>query len=81
MAIFCAVKDGSTIALQNPADTGSADVPMAVATLASLRLLVKTSASADALDASTKWKINIGWEVVRNVARSVGVEVEDYLLD
>jgi origin recognition complex subunit 5 len=57
---------------------GSADVPMAIATLASLRLLVKSSPSADVLDAGTKWKVNIGWDVVRAVARSIGVEVEEY---
>lgn len=60
---------------------GSADVLMAVATLASLRLIIKTSAVADPLDASTKWKANVGWEVVRGLARSVGVEVEDFLID
>jgi origin recognition complex subunit 5 len=57
---------------------GAADTAMAVATLASLRLVVRTSPAADVLDASTKWKVNIGWDVVRSVARSVGVEVEEY---
>lgn len=58
-----------------------ADLGMAVATLASLRLIVKTSSVADALDGLTKWKVNVGWEVVRVLARSVGVEVEDYIVD
>lgn len=63
---------------------GSADVQMAVATLASLRLLVRIGGGAgggDGLEAGGKWKVNVGWEVVRGVARSVGVEVEDYLVD
>jgi origin recognition complex subunit 5 len=58
-----------------------ADLGMAVATLASLRLVVKTSPVADALDGLTKWKVNVGWDVVRVLARSVGVEVEDYVVD
>jgi origin recognition complex subunit 5 len=61
--------------------SSTADVPMAVATLASLRLIVRMGAGADVLDASTKWKVNVGWDVVRGVARSVGVEVEDFLID
>ncbi|KAF8861528.1 hypothetical protein BDZ45DRAFT_713284 [Acephala macrosclerotiorum] len=61
---------------------GSADVLMAVATLASLRLLVRMGGpNQDVLDAATKYRVAIGWEVVRGVARSVGVEVEDYLAD
>ncbi len=56
---------------------------MAIATLASLRLMVRTSASAnaDVLDAGAKWKVNVGWEVVRGVARSVGVEIEDFVIE
>jgi len=42
---------------------------------------VKTSPVADALDGLTKWKVNVGWDVVRVLARSVGVEVEDYVVD
>ncbi|KAE8447309.1 hypothetical protein EG329_010867 [Mollisiaceae sp. DMI_Dod_QoI] len=61
---------------------GSADVLMAVATLASLRLLVRMGGpNQDVLDAGTKYRVAVGWEVVRGVARSVGVEVEDYLAD
>lgn len=60
---------------------GAADVLAAVATLASLRLLVKTSAVADPLEGGCKWKVNVGWEVVRGVGRSVGVEVEEWGLE
>ncbi|PVH80902.1 hypothetical protein DL98DRAFT_654352 [Cadophora sp. DSE1049] len=62
---------------------GAADVQMAVATLASLRLLVRMGSvgSVDVLDAGTKYRVAVGWEVVRGIARSVGVEVEDYLAE
>lgn len=62
--------------------SGSADVLMAVATLCSLRLLIRMGGpNQDVLDAATKYRVAIGWEVVRGLARSVGVEVEDYLAD
>jgi origin recognition complex subunit 5 len=80
LAIFHAVRIDAGLA---NGSTGTADIPMAIATLASLRLVVRTSASvgADVLDAGAKWKVNIGWEVVRGVARSVGVEVEDFVIE
>ncbi len=61
--------------------TGAADVQMAIATLASLRLLVRMGNAADILDAGVKYKVTVGWEVVRGIARSVGLEVEDYLME
>ncbi|KAI9744246.1 MAG: hypothetical protein M1818_002398 [Claussenomyces sp. TS43310] len=87
LAIYHAVRNESSRASigtgtpSGAAGGSTADVHMAIATLASLRLLVKTSANADVLDASTKWRVNVGWEVVRGLARSVGVEVEDYITD
>ncbi|KAI0965995.1 origin recognition complex subunit 5 C-terminus-domain-containing protein [Xylaria arbuscula] len=67
------------------------DVGMAIATLASLRLLVRVgggvaSASAGAgggadLDRGGKWRVNVGWEVIRGVGRSMGVEVEEWLVE
>ncbi|KAH7413445.1 origin recognition complex subunit 5 C-terminus-domain-containing protein [Cadophora sp. MPI-SDFR-AT-0126] len=62
---------------------GAADVQMAIATLASLRLLIRMGSvgSVDVLDAGTKYRVAVGWDVVRGIARSVGVEVEDYLAE
>jgi origin recognition complex subunit 5 len=59
----------------------SADVLMAVKTLESLRLVGKTSGGADELEGGTKWRVCVGWDVVRGVARSVGVEIEDFLAE
>jgi origin recognition complex subunit 5 len=63
--------------------SGSADIQMAIATLASLRLLVKMGAqnAGDTLEGGVRYRVAVGWEVVRGVARSVGVEAEDYLAD
>ncbi|ESZ90390.1 hypothetical protein SBOR_9226 [Sclerotinia borealis F-4128] len=60
-----------------------ADIQMAIATLASLRLIAKMgSANAgDTLDGGSRWRVAVGWEVVRGIARSVGVEAEDYLAE
>jgi origin recognition complex subunit 5 len=62
---------------------GAADIQMAIATLASLRLLVRMGPanSADIIDGGVKYRVAIGWDVVRGIARSVGVEAEDYLVD
>ena len=57
------------------------DVGMAIATLASLRLLVRVGAAADVMDRGGKWRVNVGWEVVRGLGRSMGVEVEEWLVE
>ena len=82
--------------------TGDVDVGMALATLASLRLLVKVGGAggggsaamggiglsgggglvpADVMDRGGKWRVNVGWEFVRRVGRSLGVEVEEWLVE
>lgn len=58
----------------------SADVYTAIATLNSLRLLLRGGAAgADPLDGSCKWRVNYGWEYVRDLGRSVGLEMGEYL--
>ncbi|ORY64170.1 origin recognition complex subunit Orc5 [Pseudomassariella vexata] len=60
------------------------DVGMAVATLASLRLVVRVGGAASAggnMDRGGRWRVGVGWEVVRGVGRSLGVEVEEWLLE
>lgn len=88
LAIFLAIEEDADVRQKNKRGkgrqklNGNADVLMAVATLASLRLLVRMGGvNQDVLDAGTKYRVAIGWEVVRGVARSVGVEVEDYLAE
>lgn len=58
----------------------SVDLLAQVATLTSLRLLVKASA-LDPLDGSAKWRVNVGWDYVRGVARSVKFDIEDRLAE
>ncbi|KAI8955250.1 origin recognition complex subunit 5 C-terminus-domain-containing protein [Xylaria longipes] len=67
------------------------DIGMAIATLASLRLLVRVGGGAAGaaagagggadLDRGGKWRVNVGWEVIRGVGRSMGVEVEEWLVE
>lgn len=67
------------------------DVGMAIATLASLRLIVRVGGGAVGaavgagggadLDRGGKWRVNVGWEVIRSVGRSMGVEVEEWLVE
>lgn len=85
LAIFhCIREDAGRGGLRKGGEeSGSADVQMAVATLASLRLLVKMGAqnAGDMMEGACRYRVAVGWEVVRGVARSVGVEAEDYLAD
>ncbi|KAK0634786.1 origin recognition complex subunit 5 C-terminus-domain-containing protein [Bombardia bombarda] len=92
LAIFAAVRREwdakSTATISNPTSGEAAldsDIEMAIATLASLRLLVRVgggaSAGADPMDRGGKWRVNVGWEVVRGLGRSIGVEVEDWLIE
>ena len=58
------------------------DCHMAIATLASLRLVLRVSGQAsDTIDRAGKWRVNVGWEVVRSLGRSMGIEMEDWLVD
>ncbi|KAL2755115.1 hypothetical protein ACRALDRAFT_1071683 [Sodiomyces alcalophilus JCM 7366] len=84
MAIFAAVRtewiaDGSGLGIGAAGLDG--DVGAAIATLASLRLLVRVGATADVMDRAGKWRVNVSWEVIRGVGRSIGVEVEDWLVE
>ncbi|KAI0137178.1 origin recognition complex subunit 5 C-terminus-domain-containing protein [Xylariales sp. AK1849] len=62
-----------------------ADVGMAIATLASLRLLVRIGGVgggvAGDMDRGGRWRVGVGWEVVRGVGRSLGFEVEEWLIE
>ncbi|KAK7977351.1 hypothetical protein PG988_004841 [Apiospora saccharicola] len=63
------------------------DVGMAIATLASLRLLLRVgggsaaASGSDMMDRGGRWRVGVGWEVVRGVGRSLGIEVEDWLVE
>lgn len=59
----------------------TADVMTQVATLASLRLLLRTSGTADPLEAQTKWRVNVRWEYIQHMARSVRFDIEGYLAE
>jgi origin recognition complex subunit 5 len=83
LAIFHAIKADATHGKGRGRVEGSADIYSAIATLASLRLLIKLGPSNanDSLEGGARYRVAVGWEVVRGVARSVGIEVEDYLAD
>ncbi|KAH8906752.1 hypothetical protein BR93DRAFT_937711 [Coniochaeta sp. PMI_546] len=88
LAIFAAVRrEWDDRSREDDDDGGPAgvdgDVGMAIATLASLRLLVRVGGAggADVMDRGGKWRVNVGWEVVRGLGRSIGVEVEEWLIE
>lgn len=76
---------GETATLRKQRDiAGSADLLTAISTLASLRLVTKVgnaASGADLLDGGSRYRVNVSWEVVRSVGRSVGIEVEDFVAE
>lgn len=86
MAIFTTVRREWGIDLDGcdpsePASGADADIGMALATLSSLRLLVRVGAGGDPLDRGGKWRVNVGWEAIRSLGRSMRVEVEEWLVE
>ncbi|KAF2810873.1 uncharacterized protein BDZ99DRAFT_462173 [Mytilinidion resinicola] len=58
----------------------TADIYTQIATLSSIRLLVRTGAvGADVLDPGCKWRVNYGFEYVSKLGRSVDFEIGEYL--
>ncbi|KAF2840433.1 hypothetical protein M501DRAFT_931393 [Patellaria atrata CBS 101060] len=59
----------------------TADIDTQIATLASLRLLLRAGSGGgvDVLDAASRWRVNVSWEYVATVGRGLGFEVEEYL--
>lgn len=52
-----------------------------IATLASLRLLLRSGvgAAGDVLEPGGRWRVNYGWDHVKDLGRSAGFEVSDFL--
>ncbi|KAK5988690.1 Origin recognition complex subunit 5-like protein [Cladobotryum mycophilum] len=81
MAIFEAVRTEWVGANSSVGASGlDGDVGMAMATLSSLRLLVRVG-TGDVMDRGGKWRINVGWEAIRGIGRSIGVDIEEWLIE
>lgn len=55
------------------------DLPGQIATLTTLKLMVKTS--NDPLDSRTKWKVNAGWGLIERLAKEIDLPIKNYLID
>ncbi|KAL9101110.1 MAG: hypothetical protein Q9163_003604, partial [Psora crenata] len=76
-AIFHAIVEGAV-------KGGGADVMCQFATLVGLRLVLRAGAGAgagDILEGGGKWKVNVGYDFVRDMARRVRFDIDDYLMD
>ncbi|MCJ1287522.1 hypothetical protein MMC26_006874 [Xylographa opegraphella] len=65
----------------HPVPGGTGDLMSQIATLASSKMLVKTSTMADILDAGTKWRVNVGWDYIQVITRTIGFEIEAFLAE
>ncbi|KAG9195029.1 hypothetical protein G6011_00149 [Alternaria panax] len=74
LAIFRALLEGTLPQV--------ADLYTQIATLTSMRLLVRAggAGSNDALEGGGRWRVNFGWEYARALGRSVNLEVGEYLV-
>ncbi|KAF1828739.1 origin recognition complex subunit Orc5 [Decorospora gaudefroyi] len=73
LAIFRALLEGTVPQV--------ADLYTQIATLSSMRLLVRAGiGSNDVLEAGTRWRVGFGWEFARALGRSVNLEVGEYLV-
>lgn len=58
------------------------DIYTQLATLCSLRLLLRTAViGGDLLESGAKWKVNFGWEYALKLARSVGFDITDHVAE
>jgi len=63
---------------------GSADVLSGISTLVSLRLISKVGgagAGNDVLDGGSRYRVNVGWDLVRGLGRGVGIEIEEFVAE
>ena len=58
------------------------DVYTQVATLGSLRLLVRSGIyGSDVLEPGSKWKVNFGWDYANKLARDLNFDITDYVAE
>lgn len=68
--------------LPSPIGGGRADLLEQIATLRRLRLLVRgASVAADDGVVGGKWRVGCGLQFARSVARGIGLDLEEYLID
>lgn len=62
--------------------TPNIDIYTQVATLGSLRLLVRSGIlGSDVLEPGSKWKVNFGWDYVTKLARNLHFDITDYVAE
>lgn len=62
--------------------TPTMDVYTQLATLCSLRLLVRSAViGGDVLESGGKWKVAFGWDYARRLAQGIGFDITDYVAE
>lgn len=58
------------------------DMYTQLATLCSLRLLLRTAViGGDVLESGARWKVNFGWDYASKLARSIDLDLTDYVAE
>ncbi len=79
LAIFLAIRDEEASVVEGPQRI-SADILSQVSTLYSLKLLLRQT-STDLLDSRGRWKVNVGLDQIKQIARSIEFPLETYLAE
>ncbi|KTW26135.1 hypothetical protein T552_03028 [Pneumocystis carinii B80] len=69
------------LAIQSNEDILTFDIYTQIENLATLKMIIRTSLTSDKLDSASRWKVNVSWNFVQKIAKSVGFELEDYLIE
>jgi len=56
------------------------DIGVQIATLTTLKLIVRTS-SSDPLDSRTRWKVNSTWSFIKQLADEIDLPIEEFLIE
>ncbi|KAK9325944.1 origin recognition complex subunit 5 C-terminus-domain-containing protein [Lipomyces orientalis] len=63
------------------------DIQIQFATLATLKLVTRAGSdssggsSMDILESRTKWRVNVSWDIILQIARDIKLQLENYLME
>ncbi|KAK9253827.1 origin recognition complex subunit 5 C-terminus-domain-containing protein [Lipomyces tetrasporus] len=63
------------------------DIQIQFATLATLKLITRVGGdssganSMDILESRTKWRVNVSWDIILQIARDIKLQLENYLME
>ncbi|KAG5518888.1 hypothetical protein PMAC_002419 [Pneumocystis sp. 'macacae'] len=69
------------LAIQSDEDILTSDIYNQIETLASIKMIIRTSLTSNKLESTSRWKVNVGWDFIQKIAKSIDFELENYLME